>query len=68
MFNTKDLTLSGDKLINEPKEILTRGQSISDKVAILGGSWKLETPSTLEVNSTGKRRLTKKISMFYKNV
>ena len=29
-----------DNLINEPKEILTKGQSISDKVASFGGSWK----------------------------
>ena len=29
-----------DHLINEPKEILTKGQSISDKVATFGGSWK----------------------------
>ncbi len=28
-----------DNLLNEPKEILTRGQSISDKVARFGGSW-----------------------------
>jgi uncharacterized membrane protein len=29
-----------DNLVNEPKEILTKGQSISDKVATFGGSWK----------------------------
>ena len=29
-----------DNLINEPKEILTKGQSISDQVATFGGSWK----------------------------
>lgn len=29
-----------DNLINEPKEVLTKGQSISDKVAAFGGSWK----------------------------
>ena len=29
-----------DNLLNEPKEILTRGQSLSDKVATFGGSWK----------------------------
>src|SRR5215210_6046328 len=29
-----------DNLINEPKEILTKGESISDKVAVFGGSWK----------------------------
>ncbi|PWU02307.1 MAG: cyclic nucleotide-binding protein [Bacteroidetes bacterium] len=28
-----------DNLLNEPEEILTRGQSISDKVARFGGSW-----------------------------
>src|SRR6478735_220875 len=28
-----------DNLLNEPKEIMTRGQSISDKVARFGGSW-----------------------------
>lgn len=28
-----------NNLLNEPKEILTRGQSISDKVARFGGSW-----------------------------
>ena len=28
-----------DHLLNEPKEILTVGQSISDKVARFGGSW-----------------------------
>ena len=28
-----------ENLLNEPKEILTRGQSISDKVATFGGSW-----------------------------
>lgn len=28
-----------DNLLNEPKEIITRGQSISDKVARFGGSW-----------------------------
>jgi uncharacterized membrane protein len=28
-----------ENLFNEPKEILTRGQSISDKVARFGGSW-----------------------------
>lgn len=29
-----------DNLLNQPKEILTRGQTISDKVASFGGSWK----------------------------
>jgi uncharacterized membrane protein len=38
-------TLSEEKLIvnnllNPPKEMITRGQSISDKVAQFGGSWK----------------------------
>jgi uncharacterized membrane protein len=28
-----------DNLLHEPKEIMTRGQSISDKVARFGGSW-----------------------------
>ena len=28
-----------ENLLNEPKEILTKGQSISDKVARFGGSW-----------------------------
>ncbi len=29
-----------ENLVNQPKEILTKGQSISDKVAAFGGSWK----------------------------
>ncbi len=29
-----------DNLLNEPEEILTRGQGISDRVAQFGGSWK----------------------------
>ena len=29
-----------NNLLNPPKEIITRGQSISDKVARFGGSWK----------------------------
>ncbi len=29
-----------ENLLHEPKEILTRGQTISDKVASFGGSWK----------------------------
>jgi uncharacterized membrane protein len=29
-----------DNLLHEPKEIMTRGQSISDKVARFGGSWR----------------------------
>ena len=28
-----------ENLINPPKEILTRGQKVSDKVAKFGGSW-----------------------------
>ena len=35
-----DEKLIVDSLINEPEEILTKGQSISDKVAVFGGSWK----------------------------
>ena len=29
-----------ENLLHQPKELLTRGQSISDKVASFGGSWK----------------------------
>jgi uncharacterized membrane protein len=29
-----------NNLLNEPKEILTKGQTISDQVAAFGGSWK----------------------------
>jgi uncharacterized membrane protein len=29
-----------ENLLNEPAEVLTKGQSISDKVASFGGSWK----------------------------
>lgn len=29
-----------ENLLHQPKEILTKGQSISDKVASFGGSWK----------------------------
>ncbi|MFB0948332.1 MAG: DUF1003 domain-containing protein [Spirosomataceae bacterium] len=29
-----------DNLVNQPQEVLSRGQSISDKVATFGGSWK----------------------------
>jgi uncharacterized membrane protein len=29
-----------ENLLHQPKEVLTRGQSISDKVASFGGSWK----------------------------
>ncbi|RDC64432.1 DUF1003 domain-containing protein [Adhaeribacter pallidiroseus] len=36
----KEAELITDNLANPPKEILTRGQSISDKVARFGGSWK----------------------------
>ncbi|MBD3725319.1 MAG: DUF1003 domain-containing protein, partial [Flavobacteriaceae bacterium] len=32
-------TLITNNLLNPPKEILTRGQTISDKVAKFGGSW-----------------------------
>ena len=32
-------TLITNSLLNPPKEILTRGQTISDKVAKFGGSW-----------------------------
>ncbi len=35
----EDETLINQNLLNPPKEILTRGQSISDKVARFGGSW-----------------------------
>ena len=36
----KEEKLIADNLLNQPKEILSRGQSISDKVASFGGSWK----------------------------
>lgn len=36
----KEEKLIVDNLMNEPQEILTKGQSISDKVARFGGSWK----------------------------
>jgi len=29
-----------ENLVNQPKEILSKGQTISDQVAIFGGSWK----------------------------
>jgi uncharacterized membrane protein len=29
-----------ENLVNQPKEILSKGQSISDQVALFGGSWK----------------------------
>ena len=35
----EDENLIIDNLLNSPKEILTPGQSISDKVARFGGSW-----------------------------
>lgn len=35
----EDEELINQNLLNPPKEILTRGQSISDKVARFGGSW-----------------------------
>lgn len=35
----EDETLITTNLLNPPKEILTKGQSISDKVAKFGGSW-----------------------------
>ncbi|PSR56507.1 cyclic nucleotide-binding protein [Adhaeribacter arboris] len=36
----KEEKLITDNLSNPPKEIVTRGQTISDKVARFGGSWK----------------------------
>ena len=36
----KEEKLILNNLLNEPKETLTRGQRISDKVARFGGSWK----------------------------
>ncbi|KVV15261.1 DUF1003 domain-containing protein [Flavobacterium sp. TAB 87] len=35
----EDEELINQNLLNPPKEILTRGQSVSDKVARFGGSW-----------------------------
>ncbi|QNF34883.1 DUF1003 domain-containing protein [Adhaeribacter swui] len=35
----EDENLISDNLLHPPKEILTRGQKISDKVARFGGSW-----------------------------
>ena len=29
-----------ENLLNQPKEILSKGQTISDKVAVFGGSWR----------------------------
>jgi uncharacterized membrane protein len=40
---TKSITeekLITENLLHQPKEILSKGQSISDKVALFGGSWK----------------------------
>ena len=36
----KEEKLIVENLLHQPKEILSRGQSISDKVASFGGSWK----------------------------
>jgi uncharacterized membrane protein len=36
----KEEKLIFDNLLHQPKEILTKGQTISDKVAMFGGSWK----------------------------
>ena len=36
----KEEKLIVENLLNQPKEILSKGQSISDKVAGFGGSWK----------------------------
>lgn len=36
----KEEKLIFDNLLHQPKEILTKGQTISDKVATFGGSWK----------------------------
>lgn len=35
----EDETLITNNLLNPPKEMLTRGQSLSDRVAKFGGSW-----------------------------
>lgn len=35
----EDETLITNNLLNPPKEVLSKGQSISDKVAKFGGSW-----------------------------
>ena len=35
----KDENLIIDNLLHPPKEILTKGQKVSDKVARFGGSW-----------------------------
>ena len=39
-MSIKEEKLIVENLLNQPKEILSRGQSISDKVASFGGSWK----------------------------
>ena len=36
----KEEELIVNNLLNPPKEIISRGQAISDKVALFGGSWK----------------------------
>ena len=36
----KEEKLIVENLLHQPKEVLSRGQSISDKVATFGGSWK----------------------------
>ncbi len=36
----KEEKLIFDNLLHEPKEVLSKGQTISDKVATFGGSWK----------------------------
>jgi uncharacterized membrane protein len=36
----KEEELIVNNLLNPPKEIISRGQEISDKVALFGGSWK----------------------------
>jgi len=36
----KEEELIVNNLLNPPKEIISRGQAISDRVAIFGGSWK----------------------------
>ena len=36
----KEEELIVNNLLNPPKEIISRGQAISDKVAVFGGSWK----------------------------
>ena len=36
----KEEELIVNNLLNPPKEIISRGQAISDKVALFGGIWK----------------------------